>query len=76
MRVKPSSSLLANALGSMSSEGWKRGGERWAGKGGSNVKRNQMESTGMSEDMLAGRMETSRLDGGMGEKLEGAQLRF
>lgn len=60
----------------MRSEGWKRGGERWAGKGGSNVKRNQMESTGKSEDMLAGRMETSRLDGGMGEKLEGAQLRF
>ena len=47
--------------------------KHWAGKGGSNVKRNQMESTGKSEDMLAGRMETSRLDGGMGEKLEGAE---
>jgi len=42
---------------------WKKGGERWAGTGRSNTKRNQMESTGKTEDVLAGRVETSRLDG-------------
>lgn len=65
----------ASALGSVLSGGdvWKKGGEHRAGKGRSNAKRNQMESTGKSEDVLAGRMETSRLDGGMVKKLEKVQ---
>lgn len=66
----------ASVLGSVLSGGdvWKKRGEHRAGKGRSNAKRNQMESTGKSEDVLAGRMETSRLDGGMVKKLEKVQL--
>lgn len=54
----------------------KKGGENSAGKGGSDTERNQMESTGKTEDVLAGRVETSRLDGGVVKKLEGVQSRF
>lgn len=39
------------------------------------MERNQMESTGKTEDVLAGRVETSRLDGVV-KKLEGVQSRF
>lgn len=55
---------------------WKKGGEHWAGKGRSNAKRNQMESRGKTEDVLAGRVETSRLAGGTVKKLEKVQSGF
>lgn len=35
-----------------------------------------MERTGKTEDVLASRVETSRLDGGVVKKLEGVQSRF
>lgn len=55
---------------------WKKGGEHRAGKGRSNTKRNQMENMGKTEDVLAGKVETSRLDGGMVKKLEQVQSSF
>lgn len=55
---------------------WKEGGEHWAGKGRRKAKMNQMESTGKTEDVLAGRVETSRLDGGTVRKAGESTVRF